>query len=106
MCLLNEVILTLSVLSAHRSKIVFKKLKHQNHVDGLSFPQFSQKVENQMHVGKQVTSKCKIMKTMHQFLSLSKRIRTECISASKWQELQLLIQLFNPELVILLSPKR
>ena len=56
--------------------------------------------------GKRVASKCKIMSTVGQFLSLSKRLRTECMSASKWRELQLLGQLLNPEPVILLSPKR
>ena len=35
---------------------MFKKLQLQNHVDGASFPQFFQKVENGVHVGKQVAS--------------------------------------------------
>ena len=89
----------------------------QKHVDGVSFPQFFQKVENGIYVGKQVASewqasgklvasKCKIMSTVGQFLSLSKRLRTECMLACKWAELQLLNQLLNPKPVILLSVKR
>ena len=41
-------------LQIHSFELVFKKLQLQNHVDGASFPQPFQNVENGVHVGKQV----------------------------------------------------
>ena len=71
---------------------MFQKLQLQNHVDGASFPPFFQKVENGMNVGRQVASKWQAGGKRVQnhydgveFLSISTRLRTECMLAGKWR---------------------
>ena len=47
---------------------MFEKLQLQNHVDGVSFSQPFQKVENGVHVGKQVASEWQASGCFHHFL--------------------------------------